>query len=104
MCLTARVANDASSPGDQETLSLQELAERSALPARTIRWYQSEGLLPKPGKRGRDAVYRAEHLERLALIAELRDRGITLVTIRDLVSSELPLFIPRFIILTIYHS
>jgi len=88
--LTARVANDAASPRDEETLSLQELAERSALPVRTIRWYQSEGLLPKPGKRGRDAVYRAEHLERLALIAELRDRGLTLVAIRDLVSRERP--------------
>jgi len=90
VCLTARVANDAASPRDEETLSLQELAERSALPVRTIRWYQSEGLLPKPGKRGRDAVYRAEHLERLALIAELRDRGLTLVAIRDLVSRERP--------------
>jgi len=90
VCLTARVANDAASPQDEETLSLQELAERSALPVRTIRWYQSEGLLPKPGKRGRDAVYRAEHLERLALIAELRDRGLTLVAIRDLVSRERP--------------
>ncbi len=90
MCLTARVANDAAFPGDEETLSLQELAERSALPVRTIRWYQSEGLLPKPGKRGRDAVYRVEHLERLALIAELRDRGLTLVAIRDLVARERP--------------
>jgi DNA-binding transcriptional MerR regulator len=90
VCLTARVANDASAGEDEETLSLQELAERSGLPARTIRWYQSEGLLPKPGKRGRDAVYRAEHLERLALIAELRDRGLTLVAIRDLVARERP--------------
>ena len=90
MCLTAGVASDAASRPDEETLSLHELAERSALPARTIRWYQSEGLLPKPGKRGRDAVYRAEHLERLELIAELRDRVLTLVAIRDLVARERP--------------
>ena len=47
----------------EPTFGLQELAERSGLPIRTIRWYQSEGLLPKPSKNGRDAVYRGEHLE-----------------------------------------
>jgi DNA-binding transcriptional MerR regulator len=47
-------------------------------------------LLPKPAKNGRDAVYRGEHLERLALIAELRDRGLTLTAIRDLVAHERP--------------
>ncbi len=74
--------------GDE--LSLADLSERSGVPVRTIRWYQSEGLLPKPSKRGRDAVYRADHLTRLRLIAELRDRGLTLNAIRDLVSSERP--------------
>ena len=74
----------------QETFRLQELATASGLPVRTIRWYQSEGLLPKPGKAGRDAVYNAEHLERLALIADLRDRGLTLVAIRDLVARPRP--------------
>src|SRR5882757_5714846 len=74
----------------EPTYTLAELVERSGLPARTIRWYQSEGLLPKPGKQGRDAVYRVEHVERLRLIAELRDRGLTLVAIRDLVKDERP--------------
>jgi DNA-binding transcriptional MerR regulator len=75
---------------DEPTFTLAELSQRSGLPARTIRWYQSEGLLPKPAKRGRDAVYRPDHLERLGLIAELRDRGLTLVAIRDLVKRERP--------------
>lgn len=69
---------------------LTELVHRSGLPARTIRWYQSEGLLPKPTKHGRDAVYTDDHLQRLRLIAELRDRGLTLTAIRDLVSRERP--------------
>jgi DNA-binding transcriptional MerR regulator len=69
---------------------LAELVDRSGVPARTIRWYQSEGLLPKPTKRGRDAVYTDDHLQRLHLIAELRDRGLTLTAIRDLVSRERP--------------
>lgn len=83
--------DEAATPGGAEpTYGLQELAERSGLPIRTIRWYQSEGLLPKPSKNGRDAVYRGEHLERLGLIAELRDRGLTLTAIRDLVARERP--------------
>jgi len=40
----------------ERTYGLQALADRSGLPVRTIRWYQSEGLLPKPEKQGRDAV------------------------------------------------
>jgi len=74
----------------EEQLSLAELVEQSGLPGRTIRWYQSEGLLPKPAKQGREAVYGPEHVERLRLIADLRDRGLTLVAIRDLLKDERP--------------
>jgi DNA-binding transcriptional MerR regulator len=52
--------------------------------ARTIRFYQSVDVLPRPDRHGRAAVYRDKHLERLRLIAELRDRGLTLAAIRDL--------------------
>jgi len=72
----------------EEQLSLAELVEQSGLPGRTIRWYQSEGLLPKPAKQGREAVYGPEHVERLRLIADLRDRGLTLVAIRDLLRTN----------------
>ena len=82
--------NDEQPDETEPTFGLQELADRSGLPIRTIRWYQSEGLLPKPAKNGRDAVYRGDHLERLELIAELRDRGLTLNAIRDLVASDRP--------------
>jgi len=77
-------------PDHRPAYGLQELADRSGLPVRTIRWYQSEGLLPRPEKHGRDAVYRREHLDRLELIAELRDRGLTLTAIRDLVARSRP--------------
>ncbi|MGO8861958.1 MAG: MerR family transcriptional regulator [Acidimicrobiales bacterium] len=65
---------------------LAELAARSGLPARTIRFYQSAEVLPKPDRRGRAAVYGDHHLERLRLIAELQDRGLTLSAIRQLLS------------------
>jgi DNA-binding transcriptional MerR regulator len=77
-------------PDVPDGYGLAELVDRSGLPARTIRWYQSEGLLPKPTKHGRDAVYTDDHLQRLHLIAELRDRGLTLTAIRDLVGRERP--------------
>ncbi|HEV7525957.1 MAG TPA: MerR family transcriptional regulator [Acidimicrobiia bacterium] len=83
-------AEQPSPPSGEPRYSLAELVERTALPARTIRWYQSEGLVPKPAKNGRDAVYGPEHVERLRLIAELRDRGLTLVAIRDLLKGERP--------------
>jgi DNA-binding transcriptional MerR regulator len=69
---------------------LAELAEISGVSERTIRYYQNEGLLSKPTKRGRDAVYDEEHRERLAVITELRDRGLTLQNIKELVASRLP--------------
>ena len=71
-------------PGDEGSYVLADIAARSSLPARTIRFYQSVGVLPKPDRRGRVAIYREEHLERLRVIAELRDRGLTLAGIRDL--------------------
>jgi DNA-binding transcriptional MerR regulator len=67
---------------------LAELALRSGVAPRTIRFYQSQGLLPKPRRRGRDARYDDRHEERLRLVAELQDRGLTLGAIRDLVARE----------------
>lgn len=71
-------------------IGLDELAERSGVSRRTIRYYQSERLLPATTKEGREVMYGHEHVERLALIADLRDQGLTLHTIRELVATENP--------------
>ena len=71
-------------PEQEPEYRLTELATRSGVSARTIRFYQSVDVLPRPDRHGRAAVYRDKHLERLRLIAELRDRGLTLAAIRDL--------------------
>lgn len=71
-----------------DEFGLAELAERSGVAPRTIRFYQSQGLLPKPRKDGRDARYDERHEARLRLVAELQDRGLTLNAIHDLVSQE----------------
>src|SRR5262249_42241001 len=61
-----------------------ELAQRSGVSARTIRYYQSEGVLAAPRREGRDARYNDGHLERLELIAELQERGLKLEAIKSL--------------------
>lgn len=83
-------ANPSTEPteGDAEPgLTLDELVSASGVPARTIRFYQAERLLPKPDRDphdGRVARYAAHHAETLDLIGQLRDRGLKLPAIREL--------------------
>ncbi len=60
------------------------MADRSGVSPRTIRYYQSEGVLDAPRREGREARYNAGHLERLELVAELQGRGLKLEAIRSL--------------------
>lgn len=78
----------AASPSEaHQQWTVDELARRTQLPVRTIREYQTMGLLPPPEKRGRVGIYRTAHLSRLALIARLQARGYSLAGIRDLLAS-----------------
>lgn len=65
-------------------LTIDDLAARSQVPSRTIRFYQSKGVLAKPEMKGRVAFYGQKHLERLELIASLQDRGLRIEAIREL--------------------
>jgi DNA-binding transcriptional MerR regulator len=56
-------------------ITLAQLAEQSGIPARTIRFYISRGLLDGPVKAGRGAVYTEGHLRRLGQIKALQDQG-----------------------------
>ena len=67
-------------------LTIDELARESEVPSRTIRFCQSKGVLPPPEKKGRVAYYGPDHVERLALIAQLQDRGLRIDAIRALVT------------------
>jgi DNA-binding transcriptional MerR regulator len=64
--------------------TIDELARIAELPVRTIREYQTVGVLPAPRRQGRLGMYGITHLRRLDLIARLRDRGYSLAGIRDL--------------------
>jgi DNA-binding transcriptional MerR regulator len=64
---------------------LEELARRSGVSARTVRYYVQRGLLPAPVFRGRDTTYNEEHLVRLQAIRKLQERFLPL----DAIESEL---------------
>ena len=70
----------------EASYTIDELAAKSGVPSRTIRFYQAKGVLPGPRKRGRVAIYGDSHLERLRIVSELQDKGLRLRAIRDLVT------------------
>jgi DNA-binding transcriptional MerR regulator len=74
-------------PAETIELTVDELARRAGLPVRTIREYQTMGVLPPPAKRGRVGIYGPSHLRRLGLIGRLQERGYSLAGIRDLLGA-----------------
>jgi DNA-binding transcriptional MerR regulator len=68
--------------------TVDELAATTGVPSRTIRFYQFKGVLPPPTRHGRLALYDDRHLDRLRLIGELQDRGLSLRAVRHLVRQD----------------
>jgi DNA-binding transcriptional MerR regulator len=67
------------------TLTIEQVAAGAGIPVSTVRMYQHRGLLAPPEKRGRVGYYGPDHQARLALIAELQERGFSLAGIKELV-------------------
>ncbi|APE35276.1 transcriptional regulator [Nocardia mangyaensis] len=65
-----------------------ELADVSGVAARTIRYYHSLGVLPKPGRAGKEVVYSDQHLDRLRDIVAMQARGLRLEAIREVFEAE----------------
>ena len=68
-------------------MTIDELARAAGVTTRSIRAYQTSGLLPHPRLAGRVGVYDEGHLARLRYIAHLQDRGFSLAAIRDLLTA-----------------
>ena len=51
--------------------------------ARTIRFYQTLGIVPKPEYEGRRAIYQREHLLRVISAKQLQSEGFTLAQIQE---------------------
>lgn len=66
---------------DDRELTVDQLAERTGISVRNIRFYAGKGLLPAPKLRGRVGLYGPGHVARLELISELSALGFTLAAI-----------------------
>ncbi|MFF4963222.1 heavy metal-responsive transcriptional regulator [Streptomyces sp. NPDC001222] len=66
------------------TYRISQLAERSGLPATTLRFYESAGLLPAGRTASGYRVYGEDAVERLAFISSAKLLGLALEEIRDL--------------------
>jgi len=71
---------------ENKTFKLDELAQLTDLPIRTIRYYIQLGLLARPVGEGRAAHYITGHLERLLEIKKLSTAGVALDRIRDILA------------------
>ncbi len=61
---------------------ISELAERTGVSTRTIRYYIEEGLLPQPEVQGKYAVFNEDYLIRLQLIKYLKEAYLPLKEIK----------------------
>jgi DNA-binding transcriptional MerR regulator len=64
-----------------EQLTIAELAARTGVSVRTIRFYAGLGLIPPPVVRGRLGLYDEYHAARLELVRDLQRLGFTLAAI-----------------------
>ncbi len=65
---------------------VEELAGKAGVSVDTIRYYQRMGVLPRPEREGRIAWYTDDHLERLASVQQLQQRGFSLAMIARILS------------------
>ena len=66
-------------------IRIGDLAKRSGCEVVTIRYYEKEGLLPKPARSGGNfRLYGEAHIERLQFIRHCRSLDMTLSEIRAL--------------------
>jgi DNA-binding transcriptional MerR regulator len=75
--------------GSPNGFTIEELSFRSGVTTRSIRDYQTRGLLPPPQLRAgqRSAFYEPEHLARLRVIGRMQERGHSLEGIKKLLEA-----------------
>lgn len=76
-------------------MDISEVAKRSGIPASTLRYYESRGLIASIGRRGLRRLFAADVLDRLALIALGQSAGFALEDIARMFSPDGRLRIDR---------
>jgi DNA-binding transcriptional MerR regulator len=75
--------------GDDALYTIGDLARRTGLPVRTIRFYADEGIVPETGRTPAGyRVYDIGAVARLDLVRTLRDLGVDLPTVRRVLARE----------------
>lgn len=69
-------------------VDITEVAQRSGVPASTLRFYEAKGLIASIGRRGLRRLFDPRVLERLALIALGRAAGFSLDEIARMVAPD----------------
>ena len=70
-------------------MKISELAERVGLPAKTIRYYESRGVIPPPERLSNGyRTYSADDERRLRTVAAARDIGLPLDAIGELIALD----------------
>ena len=89
--LSPPLLSSSAEQGASEVYGLEELlavaGERlgEEITPRTVRLYATQGLIDRPGREGRSAVYGRRHLLQLLLIRSLARRGLSLAAIAPLI-------------------
>lgn len=68
-------------------MRIGQLAARTGVKPETIRFYESEGILPRPDRAANNyRIYGEAHRRRLAFVARLRGLGFNLDEVRELLT------------------
>jgi MerR family transcriptional regulator, copper efflux regulator len=70
-----------------EQMRIGELATRAGVTTRTVRYYESLGLLPEPGRRGAHRTYTDDDVKRLRRIEVLKGLGLSLDEVREVIEA-----------------
>lgn len=71
----------------KEEFSIEDLAKRSGVSVRTVRYYMQQGLVPSPDTSGKYASYSQDHLDHLLMVQRLKRLHLPLKEIRHLIAS-----------------
>jgi DNA-binding transcriptional MerR regulator len=80
-------ADSVDANGDEPTYSIGDLARKFDVTLRTLRFYESRGLL-SPSRQGRHRRYGRRDADRLTVILKAKKLGFTLTEIRKMIAAD----------------